>query len=192
MNENAANIIYLSLIGIAAGSYVLVAYRGRLGSMLQAALIWLLIFMAALIAYGFRDTIRQQLFPREGVVISGDTIAIPRAIDGHFYADLKVNGQKTTFVVDTGASDIVLAPQDAEKAGLDPATLRYIGRAQTANGEVRTAGVTLNTLEFAGFMDKDVRASVNESGMDISLLGMSYLRRFQRFEIVGDELRLQR
>ncbi len=192
MNENAAQIVYLSLIGIAAGSYVLVAYRGRLGSMLQAALIWLLIFMAALVAYGFRDTIRQQLFPREGVVISGDTIAIPRALDGHFYADLRVNGEKITFVVDTGASDIVLAPQDAEKAGLDPDTLRYLGRARTANGEVRTAGVTINTLEFAGFVDTDVPASVNGSEMDMSLLGMSYLRRFQRFEIVGDRLQLQR
>ncbi len=192
MNENAAQIVYLSLIGIAAGSYVLVAYRGRLGSMLQAALIWLLIFMAALVAYGFRDTIRQQLFPREGVMISGDTIAIPRALDGHFYADLRVNGEKITFVIDTGASDIVLAPRDAVKAGLDPDALRYIGRARTANGVVRTAGVTINTLEFAGFVDTDVPASVNGSEMDMSLLGMSYLRRFQRFEIVGDRLQLQR
>ncbi len=160
--------------------------------MVQQALIWVLIFLAAIIIFGFKEQLQRQLFPSQGVMISDDTISLTRARDGHFYADMLVNGVAVEFVIDTGASDIVLATQDAEKAGISLDQLMYLGTAETANGEVRTAQVTLDTLEFSGMHDRNVRVYVSEGQMSISLLGMAYLRRFDRIEIIGDTLLLHR
>ena len=158
--------------------------------MLQQALIWLLIFLAAVIIFGFKEQLQRQLLPSQGVAISNNTISISRARDGHFYADMLANGAKIRFVVDTGASDIVLSTQDARKAGISLDNLRYLGIAETANGEVRTARTTLQTLEFSGLLEKNVRVFVSEGQMSISLLGMAYLRRFDRIEIIDDTLLL--
>lgn len=192
MSGDTAGVIYLGLIGVAAGSYVLVAYRGRMGAMLQHIMIWVLVFFGLLIAYGFKDTLQSQLYPRQGVAVSENTIALPRARDGHFYADVLVNNQRISFLVDTGASGIVLRREDAEKIGIHTAGLNYFGTAYTANGKVRTAFVKLDTMELAGIRDFDITASVTDGDMDISLLGMAYLDRFERFEITGDQLRLHR
>jgi aspartyl protease family protein len=95
-------------------------------------------------------------------------------------------------VVDTGATDIVLTKEDAARAGLDPDSLRYLGRAGTANGEVRTAYVRLNDVRLGDITDRDVAAVVNGGQMDQSLLGMGYLQRWGRIEIAGGELILTR
>ena len=160
--------------------------------MVQQALIWVLIFLAAVIMYGFKEPLQNQLFPSRGLMISDEAISISRARDGHFYADMLVNNVRITFVIDTGATEIFLSSQDAQKVGISLETLIYRGTAETANGEVRTARTTVQTLEFSGIIDKNVRVIVSDGQMSISLLGMSYLRLFERFEIVGDTLLLRR
>ncbi|MGE4610589.1 MAG: TIGR02281 family clan AA aspartic protease [Paracoccaceae bacterium] len=187
MSGEIAYFVYYAILGFFIGSFVLRAYRGRMGAMLQQMLIWFLIFMAAVIVYGFKDQIQRQLFPSQGVV-SVDAISVMRSSDGHFYADMRVNGARVLFVIDTGATDIVLNTQDAKNAGIDLDSLRYIGIAETANGAVRTAQTTLDTLEFSNQIDRNLRVYVSEGQMDISLLGMAYLRRFPRLEIIEDTL----
>ncbi len=192
MGGQTAYLIYLGAIGIAAISYVLVAYRGRLGALIQQALVWGLIFMAAVTLYGFRDVTIQQIFPKQGEALSTGILRIDRALDGHFYVKLPVNGTPVQFVIDTGASDIVLNRKDAARVGIDTKNLMYFGRAQTANGVISTAGITLDRIVFAGVTDRNVAATVTRGDMGISLLGMSYLRRFARMEIVADRMILQR
>lgn len=189
---DTARLIYLGLIAVAGGSYVLYAYRGRMGAALQQALIWVILFFAMIIVYGFKDTIQQQINPRQGIEVSENVISLPRARDNHFYVDLLINGANVEFVIDTGATEIVLTERDAQRVGINLSKLRFIGRAYTANGEVRTAPVTLDTIQLRDITDYNIRASVNEGEMDGSLLGMSYLSLFSRFEIVGDTLYLHR
>ena len=96
------------------------------------------------------------------------------------------------FIVDTGASNVVLSQQDAERVGIDTDTLIYGGRASTANGEVRTARVMLQDVRLGELDEGSLRAFVNEGELDSSLLGMSYLRRFGRVEITPNMLVLER
>ena len=130
------------------------------------------------IAYGFRDVLREELLPATMVQVAGDTIELRRGSDGHFHASLEINGRPVRFMIDTGASDIVLSRRDAERVGIEPGNLSYLGRALTANGVVSTAPVRLAVVEFGDFTDTDVRARVNAGALDTSLLGMSYLDRF--------------
>lgn len=182
----------MAIFGLVIGSYLLRSYRGRMGTMIQQALIWVLIFLAAVIIFGFKEQLQRQLFPSQSMMISDNTISLTRARDGHFYADLLVNGITVEFVIDTGASEVVLATQDAERVGIALDQLMYLGIAETANGEVRTAQIIVDTLEFSGMRNRNVRVYVSEGKMSVSLLGMAYLRRFSRIEIIDDTLLLHR
>ena len=115
---------------------------------------------------------------------------MPRAEDGHYYLTLMINGTAVPFMVDTGASGMVLAGTDATRLGIDPESLRYLGEASTANGVVRTARVTLPLVELGPFRNESFQAFVTEGELDQSLLGMSYLGQF-RMEFDGGKLILR-
>ena len=103
-----------------------------------------------------------------------------------------VNGVPIEFVVDTGASQLVLTERDARRAGIDISNLAFTGRANTANGTVKTAPVRLDEIRFGGISDRNIAAVVNGGEMTQSLLGMSYLESFGRIEISGGRLILER
>jgi len=187
-----ARFFYLALLGIAVASGVFYNYRARLGAAVQHAAIWVLIFAGATIAYGFKDQLVSQLYPDNAQSVNDRTIALRRADDGHFYARVRVNGTEIRFMVDTGATNLVLSQQDARQAGIALDSLNFILPTNTANGRVYGAGVVLDQVELGGFVDVDVRAMVNGGRMNDSLLGMTYLDRFRSVSIEGDRLLLSR
>jgi aspartyl protease family protein len=67
----------------------------------------------------------------------------------------------------------------------------FLGEAQTANGIVRTARVTLDRVDFGPFSDSGVSAWVTDGEMDLSLLGMDYLSRYS-IQILGNRMILSR
>ena len=187
-----ARIFYLAVLGIVLAAGLLHLYRRRMGAALRHAAVWLLIFLGLVLAYGFKDQLASQLFPQMATPAGAHAIALRRAADGHFYADAQVNGMRVRFLVDTGASDVVLTPADAARVGLDPGRLSYTVPASTANGTVMGAPVTLRSVSLGGLTERGVRALVNQAPMPTSLLGMSYLSRFRRLSVEGDRLVLAR
>lgn len=187
--DRFGQLVYLALMLAALGGWVLVEYRSRLAFAARSALAWGMIFIGVVAGYGLWGDIRRDVRPVQQV--SGQEIVIPRAQDGHYYVMLKINGVEVEMMADTGASGLTLAPADASKLGLDPAGLAYTGQADTANGTVRTARVTLDSITLGPYSDSDVRASVTEGAMDISLLGMDYLGLYS-IQIEGDRMVLKR
>ena len=190
--DQTASLIYLLVIGTVIALSHLVANRRNLSRVARQAALWGLIFLGTIAAVGLWPTIRDTVVPRQAVLQDGRQITVPMSPDGHFYLTLDLNGVPVRFVVDTGATEIVLSAQDAARIGLDPASLNYSGRAMTANGMVETAPVRLETVALGPVVDQGVRAVVNRGELAESLLGMSYLRRFQRLEIAGGQLLLER
>lgn len=189
--DSIAHLVYLILLLLFVGGWVA---RGRFRGRSQAfrhAGSWILIFAVAIVGAALWDDIRSDVQPQAFVTDAG-AIAVPRARDGHYYLTAAIDGQRVRFLVDTGATDIVLSRSDAERVGIDTGGLVFSGRAGTANGEVRTAQVWLDTFEVGPLTDRDVRAQVNGGEMGVSLLGMDYLRRFARIEITGERLILER
>ena len=189
--DDIARVIYLViLLAFLLGVF---SFGGRgMGRKLRDLLVWVLIFAMVIIAYGFRDELREGLFPVTTRQVSAETIELRRFDDGHFHADLRVNGVPIRFVVDTGATQIVLSRADAAAAGIDVANLAYLGRADTANGVIATATVHLRELALGDIVDRDLTASVGAGDLGISLLGMDYLNRFSKIEISGDRMLLSR
>ncbi|SFG33211.1 retropepsin-like aspartic protease family protein [Sulfitobacter dubius] len=189
---DTAQLIYLIVLLTMLAGWFFLQNRPSMNKTLQQAAVWGLIFVGAAAGVGLwqditRDTARQQLSISE----AGE-IVLPRGRDGHYYLTAEVNGAPVRFVVDTGASDIVLSKADAGRIGIDPEELNYLGRAATANGETRTAFVKLDEIVVGNAVDHNVSAVVNEGAMSQSLLGMGYLQRWGRIEISGGEFRLSR
>ena len=117
--------------------------------------------------------------------------AVTKAADGHFWADADVNGRPVHFLVDTGATAVALTPADAQRLGFKPADLKYGHSVTTATGSTRAAQVTLTSVSINGARLQDVKALVVAEGLDVSLLGMSYLGRLTRFEATRNTLRFE-
>ena len=135
----------------------------------------------------------------EGFAAGPQTVgagAVRKAADGHFWADADVSGQrgpgqKVHFLVDTGATAVALTPQDAERLGFKAQDLKYSYSVTTAGGSSRAAAVTLTSVSINGARLGDVQALVVADGLDVSLLGMSYLGRLTRFEATREMLRFE-
>ncbi|MGL5009923.1 MAG: retropepsin-like aspartic protease family protein [Paracoccaceae bacterium] len=187
--DDYGRLAYLLLLLMAVSGWVFVEYKGRMGFAMRSAMAWVMIFVGVAAGYGLWTDMQDRAAPMQSV--EAGTVALPRAFDGHYYATLTINGVEMEFLVDTGATQMVLSLGDAERLGIDPASLLFLGEAQTANGVVRTARVVLPVVEFGPFRDTDVVAFVSEGEMEGSLLGMSYLGQY-RIEIAGREMILRR
>jgi aspartyl protease family protein len=193
MEENDfARLIYLSVLVVAILGSVLISRRGAYGKMFRQAGVWLLIFMGLVAIVASWQDIRQSGQTMSFQQSEDSAIIIPKEIDGHFHLTLTINDRPIDFLVDTGASDIVLTRKDAARVGFDPNRLDYWGMANTANGTVRLATIRLETVRLGEFIDKNIRASVNKAPMEKSLLGMRYLSKFRAIEISDDQMILKR
>lgn len=190
--DQIGNLIYLVLLGSVIAGWFFVQNRSTLNKSLQYLAAWALIFVGFVAIYGLWQDIRQTVQPQQMVTASEGRIELPRSPDGHYYVNLQVNGTPVRFVVDTGATSMVLTRDAARRAGIDDQNLHFLTEAMTANGVVRTARVTLDEVSIGPFTDTRVPAYVNGGEMQNSLLGMSYLDRFASLQITGGKLVLQR
>lgn len=117
--------------------------------------------------------------------------SIAKSPDGHFWADAEVDGHPVRFLIDTGATAVVLTAADARGLGLDPASLTYSYTVTTANGPAQAAEVKLGLVSVGRAEVADVQAFVINRGLETSLLGMTYLGRLSTFEASQDAMVLR-
>ena len=130
------------------------------------------------------------IVPAPAVVAPGsDAREFPRAADGLFYVTANVNGQPVRFLVDTGASVVVLSPHDAARTGLADQA-RYTAHIDTANGSAPMAWTTIERVEIGGRQVSGLRAAVVQQGLSVSLLGQNALAKLGPVTMEGDRLRL--
>lgn len=187
-----ARLIYLGILVSVLVFWFIAHNRQSLGKTAQMAVAWGLIFLGVLAAVGLWDDISQTVRPRQSALNAQGQISVPRSQDGHYYLTLTINDQPIQFMIDTGATDVVLTQSDAARVGLNLDDLSYFGRAMTANGEVRTAPVQLKTVALGKVIDRDMTAWVNQGDLGQSLLGMAYLQRWSHIEISNNAMVLTR
>ena len=110
---------------------------------------------------------------------------------GHFYVTALVNGASIRFMIDTGATVVVLTPDDARAAGIFMQGLQYTESMSTANGEALAAQTSLRDIRLDQLFVSDVAAVVMEKPMPVSLLGMSFLRRLNGYSIKDGVLTIE-
>ncbi|MEL6609000.1 MAG: TIGR02281 family clan AA aspartic protease [Pseudomonadota bacterium] len=192
--DDLANFTYLGVLLVVIAGGMLTAGRFGMGQLLRGLLTWVALFAVVILGYGvWQDITNGNIGPLQATAQQPDgDIVVPRSRDGHFYLTLTINDAPVRFVVDTGATDMVLSEADAARVGINLDSLAYTGQASTANGIVRTARVFLDEVTLGGITDRGVRASVNGGALNTSLLGMSYLSRFDTLQIQDGRLTLVR
>ncbi len=179
-------------------------YRGDTGTMLRDALTWVALGLSLVTLYAYRGELLPiagrlagELIPGSAMVVEESAggpaeIKIRRRLDGHFTARTEVNGKPVSMIVDTGASTIVLRPEDASNAGVDVSRLAYTVPVITANGRTKAARVRLDKVSIGPLDRNKVDALVAQPGtLTESLLGMSFLSRLRSYEFSGDFLTLR-
>ncbi len=201
-NDDFGRLVALAALATLLSAAVL---RGRqhFGEAIRLIAIWILIILALVSAYVYRfelqsfgDRVLSGLIPGRTMVVTDSQgqmeVVLQKRIDGHFQADMTVNGQPVSMIVDTGASRIALTYRDAERIGLDPENLAYTVTVMTANGPALAAPVVLSEVAIGPIVRRNVRAMVASEGrLDRSLLGMSFLSSLDFLQIRSDELRLR-
>lgn len=118
------------------------------------------------------------------------SLDIPRSSDGHFYADVDVNGAKVHMLVDTGATAVALSRDDARNAGIATSIGMNDVVGRGADGSVHGEIVTVERMSLGNARTEAMPAIVLNSGGQ-SLLGQTFLAKFASVEIHGDTMTLR-
>ena len=142
------------------------------------------------------DGRKQRLVLGDHAVASGrsggaDALTLIADGRGQFFTQGSVNGAAMRFMVDTGATFVVLDANGAARAGIDFRGKGQPGSMATANGVVRAWLVPGNTVRLGDITLHAVDAAVTETGLPFGLLGMSVLNRLE-MKRDGDTMTLKR
>lgn len=114
--------------------------------------------------------------PHSAAPNASETALLTSDSRGHFFAQGSINGGPVRFVVDTGATYIVLPAAEARRLAIDYRK-GQAGVTQTANGPASAWRIRLDSVRVGNIELANIDAAVVETGLDVSLLGMSFLNR---------------
>jgi len=131
------------------------------------------------------------VMPGRAVETAAGTAMIRAGEDSHFRIDATVDGTPVRFLLDTGASMVVLSRSDAAKLGFSLDRLTFSQRTETANGVGMGAPVRLREIRIGPIVVRDIAAMVNEAPMSMSLLGVNFLERLSGYSVRDGTLTLR-
>jgi len=191
-------VILLAAVLAVVASSVILSRRFPFVEALRNIAIWSAIALVLAIGFAFQGELqsvyfrlRAELIPGYPIAASAKELVLAANEDGHFYVIGDVNGTPVKFLVDTGASDVVLSPDDARRLGIDVTGLDFSQPYDTANGVGYGAAYRVARLELGEVELTDVPVSINQAPMSESLLGMSVLRDTASVEIRDRKLFLR-
>lgn len=198
--SNRMSLVYFLCWLVLAGGAIFATFRNNWAEAARSALIWVVVLLALVAGYSVRDDLADfgqgtlaALVPGLAVNERAGTVSLRRATDGHFYVWARAENEDVRFVVDTGASMVVLRHEDARQLGMDPADLAFTMPVSTANGATTAAPIQLAELAIGDIALRDVEAAVMRPGLlETSLLGLTYLGRLSAYSFEGDTLSMRR
>lgn len=166
-----------------------------LSKALKYLALWALIALVGVGLYAYRyqftdfkDKMLGAFNPAAVRTSDNGEMVINLSSEGHFFIDVAINGVPMRFMIDTGASDIVIDKNQAQKLGINTQDLVFNKRYQTANGSSFGASVVLQEVQVGNVKFHNIAASVNSAELGTPLLGMSFLRQFHKYEFYQDRL----
>jgi aspartyl protease family protein len=157
--------------------------------------LWIVFALVALILYSYRfeiieikDRVLSDLFPSKAINKNHKQLVLNISQDGHYYLNVKIKNYEVKFMVDTGASDVVIDEKIALKLGYDLQNIKYDKIFQTANGQSAGASIYFDEVDVSGVKFYNVQASITNADLVIPLLGMSFLQKFYKYEFYRDKL----
>ncbi|MDT9599260.1 retropepsin-like aspartic protease family protein [Sphingosinicella rhizophila] len=140
----------------------------------------LLVQRAPFDPYLARIAERLQLDRQEVV---GSELRIPMSSNGHFMANVTINGVKRRMLIDSGATVTAFSPDTAAAAGLEPEAGLLPVIIQTANGASQAQTTTIDELKLGNIVARDLKAIVSPGLRNMDLLGMNFLSKLKSWRV---------
>ena len=123
---------------------------------------------------------------------SSRSLTLESGQGGHYPVEARIEGRRIDFIVDTGASLVILRESDAAQIGVRPMRSDYTAIVSTANGQIKAARASLDRVEVGGITVENVQALVlPDEALGKNLLGMSFLSRLKRYEVANGRMVLE-
>jgi len=192
---------YFALIGLVVVSLVLGSGL-RWYKILLYGLIWCGVIVTLVAAYQYHYQLQDvdhqptmESFPASPLSRyneNGLNVTLYRGVNGHFETQGLVNHQTLlSFMIDTGASSVVLSYEDATALGLDMQELIFAIPASTSNGTARFASIRLQSLKIGEIERNNIRALIAQPrALSDSLLGMNFLNSLSGYNVRADQMTL--
>jgi aspartyl protease family protein len=195
--DTAALVRMVAILAVISSSLLFIR-QINLKQTVRNVLLWAGIMGVLALGFAYQEPLRDAalrlrsgLIPGYPVQTGTGEMVISESEGGNYLVYGTVNGTRVRFLIDTGASDIVLSPADARRVGIDFGLLDFDHRYETANGVGKGALTKVNTLTVGDAHFTDVAVSVNQADMNASLLGMTFLKRFKSFGFSEGKLSLR-
>jgi aspartyl protease family protein len=196
--DQGAHVLYIMLAMVLPLS-ALLSRRVPLRRIAPIALAWFGIFILAMLAIGLgRENGVQSGWARirsllgdDEQNVSGGTVRIRKAADGHFWATANINGVERRMLIDSGASTTALSLATAHAASIDLDQNPIPTSLSTANGMVFARTSNVHQLELGPITASDLRVVVAPEFGDTNVLGMNFLSRLKSWRVEGDILVLE-
>lgn len=184
MTDRATDIVWygvLLILPIAA----LIARRPPLGQTLKMALAWAAIFLVGLVLVGQRDRLGSLLTDQR---VSGSETRITMASDGHFWADVDIDGVRRRMLIDSGATTTALSMATAKAAGLNLDERPFAAMITTANGPIAARTATAKRVTIGSVTTRDLGIVAAPAFGDTDVVGMNFLSRLASWRVEGNVL----
>ncbi|WP_315760113.1 retropepsin-like aspartic protease family protein [Sphingomonas sp. Y38-1Y] len=166
--------------------------RVSAGVLIRNVLGWVAIAGVLFVLFNNQDRIA--LFAEQagltGQQVSGDTVRIRQSPDGHFYADVRINGTRQRMLVDSGATITALSESAAQAAGVKAEGGMPVILA-TANGQVQARRGVAETFAIGDLETRDLSVVISPSFGEMSVVGMNFLSRLGSWRVEGRTLILE-
>ncbi|HEX8126383.1 MAG TPA: TIGR02281 family clan AA aspartic protease [Allosphingosinicella sp.] len=197
MNDGDQALSFVYLIGILVLVVsALMVRRVPIGQGLKMFAGWVLIFLAAFVAFALKDDFmalgKRVMAESRGegqIVAVGKELRIRKSMDGHFWVNGELNGKKVRFLVDSGATVTSISSDTAALADIEPGGLPAI--VQTANGTVQVGRARAERLKVGSIERRNMAVHVSEAFGPMNVLGMNFLSSLSGWGVEGQWLVLK-
>lgn len=194
--DQALTFIYLIGCLVLVVSALLVR-RVPLGQGIKMFAGWVLIFLAAFVAFTLKDDFialgKRVVAEAKGegeIVRVGKEMRIRKSLDGHFWVNARLNGAKVHFLVDSGATVTSISADTARRAHIDSDD-GFPVLVDTANGTVTARRARAERLVVGTIERRNMAVEVSDSFGDMNVLGMNFLSSLSGWSVQGQWLVLK-
>jgi aspartyl protease family protein len=124
----------------------------------------------------------------DGQEVAGDEVRIRMASDGHFWANVTINGVKRRMLIDSGATITAISESTAAAASIDADAGLVPVMLQTANGMVQARKGEVDELRVGTVEAKGLKVVVSPALGNLDVLGMNFLTQLQSWRVEGRTL----
>ncbi len=188
MNGDRVADILLYGIMLVLPVSALLARRLPLGGTIKMALAWIAIFALALVVVSQRERFPGLTGLFSDQRVDGRETRIQMASDGHFWADVTINGVPRRMLIDSGATSTALSTATAAAAKVDVSESPFPALIETANGPISARTATVSRLIVGSVVARDVGVVVSPSFGETDVLGMNFLSRLGSWRVEGKTL----